>query len=126
MDMQNHEDLPFAAPYFTISRIGGDIQVAETTAHGTTRIIKRDEPDYPFGIDRSFGVGVAAPAATSPSPAPRPAGGDQSQTYLNVPFQEKDAAKAAGARWDATRKKWYVPSGRDINLFGKWLPQDLF
>ena len=25
---------------------------------------------------------------------------------LNVPYAEKDAAKAAGARWDAARKCW--------------------
>ena len=26
--------------------------------------------------------------------------------YLNVPFSEKDHAKALGARWDAGQKKW--------------------
>jgi ribonuclease HI len=28
--------------------------------------------------------------------------------YLNVSFQEKDAAKAKGARWDPSKKKWYI------------------
>ncbi len=30
--------------------------------------------------------------------------------YLKVPFTEKDAAKAAGARWDGEAKKWYAPN----------------
>ncbi|CAG1021541.1 DNA primase TraC [Methylococcales bacterium] len=43
-----------------------------------------------------------------------------SKTYLNVPYAQKDAAKALGARWDAARKKWYAPSGVDIALFVQW------
>ena len=29
--------------------------------------------------------------------------------YLNVPFEAKDAAKDAGAKWDAASKLWYAP-----------------
>lgn len=29
--------------------------------------------------------------------------------WLDVPFAEKDEAKAAGARWDAAEKRWYAP-----------------
>jgi hypothetical protein len=39
---------------------------------------------------------------------------------LNVPYEEKDAAKALGARWDPTRRTWYVPAGVDINKFARW------
>ena len=42
------------------------------------------------------------------------------KNYLNVPYAEKDAAKALGAKWDATNKKWYAPANADISLFGKW------
>ena len=45
-----------------------------------------------------------------------------SKTYLNVPFAQKDAAKALGARWDAANKKWYVPADKDITLFAQWQP----
>jgi hypothetical protein len=45
------------------------------------------------------------------------------KTYLNVPFAQKDAAKALGARWDAANKKWYVPDNKDITLFAQWQPQ---
>lgn len=41
-------------------------------------------------------------------------------TYLNVPFSQKDEAKALGAKWDPTNKKWYVPGGLDVALFVKW------
>ena len=40
--------------------------------------------------------------------------------YLNVPFAQKDEAKALGARWDAVQKKWYAPADKDITLFAKW------
>jgi hypothetical protein len=47
-----------------------------------------------------------------------------SKTYLNVPYAQKDAAKALGARWDAANKKWYVAADKDIALFSQWLPQN--
>ena len=46
-----------------------------------------------------------------------------SKTYLNVPFAQKDAAKALGARWDAANKKWYVLADKDIALFAQWQSQ---
>jgi len=30
------------------------------------------------------------------------------RTYLKVPFSQKDAAKASGARWDPEQRKWYI------------------
>lgn len=46
-----------------------------------------------------------------------------SKIYLNVPYQEKDSAKALGARWDPVNKKWYAPANKDITLFAKWQPE---
>ena len=43
-----------------------------------------------------------------------------SKIYLNVPFAQKDAAKALGAKWDATHKKWYVPASINITPFARW------
>jgi hypothetical protein len=43
--------------------------------------------------------------------------------YLNVPYAQKDAAKALGAKWDAAGKKWYVPADKDITLFAQWQSQ---
>lgn len=42
---------------------------------------------------------------------------------LEVPYQEKELAKALGARWDLRRKVWYVVACDDLTPFAKWLPQ---
>lgn len=42
-------------------------------------------------------------------------------TYLNVPFAEKNEAKALGAKWDPTERAWYVPEGRDAAPFARWM-----
>jgi exodeoxyribonuclease VII large subunit len=44
-------------------------------------------------------------------------------TYLNVSFKDKDAAKALGARWDSLQRQWFVPEGRELAPFALWLPK---
>jgi hypothetical protein len=44
--------------------------------------------------------------------------------FLNVPYAEKDEARALGARWNPGRKKWYVPAGVPLEPFEKWLDKD--
>lgn len=39
---------------------------------------------------------------------------------LKVPFNEKDQAKALGARWNGEAKHWYVPQGIEAAPFEKW------
>jgi putative DNA primase/helicase len=46
----------------------------------------------------------------------------QSVRYLKVPYQEKDQARRAGARWDAKAKSWYAPADIPLNLVAEWLP----
>ncbi|EJE50478.1 exonuclease VII, large subunit [Acidovorax sp. CF316] len=43
-------------------------------------------------------------------------------TYLVSSFADKDRVKALGARWDPTRRQWYVPEGRELAPFAQWLP----
>ena len=43
-------------------------------------------------------------------------------TYLTTSFSDREKVKALGARWDAEKKKWYVPDGRDLAAFSTWLP----
>lgn len=38
-------------------------------------------------------------------------------TPLNVKFDQRDAAKKLGARWDADRKSWVAPKGKDLEPF---------
>jgi hypothetical protein len=45
-------------------------------------------------------------------------------TFLNVPYAEKDEARALGARWNPGRKRWYVPAGVAVEPFAKWLSKD--
>nr|WP_308632422.1 DUF5710 domain-containing protein [Massilia sp. YIM B02763] len=45
-------------------------------------------------------------------------------TFLNVPYAEKDEARALGARWNPGRKRWYVPTGVALDPFEKWLAKD--
>src|SRR5208282_4071582 len=53
---------------------------------------------------------------------------EQTQTeerqYLVVPYPEREAAKAAGAKWDWREKLWYIgPEGSRAGLT-KWLPEN--
>lgn len=41
--------------------------------------------------------------------------------WLNVPFAEKDQAKALGARWNPVKKKWYVKDATDLSPFSAWV-----
>lgn len=45
-------------------------------------------------------------------------------TYLYVPYTEKDEAKKAGAKWDKEAKMWYAPKDSNLNNFTRWsVPQ---
>lgn len=44
------------------------------------------------------------------------------QPWLDVPFADKDAAKAAGARWDPKARRWYAPRPGIVEL-ARWLPR---
>jgi antirestriction protein ArdC/phage/plasmid primase-like uncharacterized protein len=50
-------------------------------------------------------------------------GGEEapSRSYINVPFKEKNAAKALGAKWDGKQQSWYIPAGIEAAQFSKWL-----
>jgi len=42
--------------------------------------------------------------------------------YMNVPYAEKDTAKAMGAKWDSKLKKWYYHGPiEDYIKFAKWI-----
>ena len=43
--------------------------------------------------------------------------------FLNVPYAEKDEARALGARWNPGKKRWYVPNGVAVEAFAKWMPE---
>ena len=48
----------------------------------------------------------------------------ENRQYLAVPYAEREAAKAAGAKWDWREKLWYIgPEGTREGL-AKWLPEN--
>ncbi len=40
---------------------------------------------------------------------------------LNVPYSQKDEAKALGAKWNPDIKKWYIDNRKKYNQFTKWI-----
>jgi Domain of unknown function (DUF5710)/UvrD-like helicase C-terminal domain/AAA domain len=40
---------------------------------------------------------------------------------LRVPFEQKDQAKSAGARWDNAKKVWFIPPGVETSHFRQWM-----
>ena len=45
---------------------------------------------------------------------------DSEKIYIQVSYNDKDHAKALGAKWDATKKSWYIFDYFDVTLFAKW------
>ena len=48
---------------------------------------------------------------------------NDTKTFLDVPFIEKNEAKSLGAKWDKVEKSWYAPAGTDLKESGldKWV-----
>ena len=44
---------------------------------------------------------------------------------LNVPYNDKDKAKALGAKWDMSTRKWYVLGPEDLKPFAQWMSTDV-
>ena len=44
--------------------------------------------------------------------------------YLNCPYEDKDAVKALGAKYDGKRKAWYINWDTDPEPFERWLLPD--
>ncbi len=43
---------------------------------------------------------------------------------LNVPYEEKNEAKALGAKWNQELKKWYIQNTENCTKFIKWIWSD--
>lgn len=49
----------------------------------------------------------------------------QQKQYLAVPYGERGAAKAAGAKWDKSAKSWYVGPQGDMERLSRWMPDNV-
>ena len=47
---------------------------------------------------------------------------EKKRIYLNVPFGEKDEAKQMGARWESSKKRWYIDGDNKhkVQMMGRW------
>nr|WP_307838142.1 DUF5710 domain-containing protein [Burkholderia plantarii] len=48
----------------------------------------------------------------------------QARQYLAVPYEQRNAAKAAGALWDKAAKSWYVGPRADAAKLERWKPEE--
>lgn len=127
MDQQANDPTPFDPPYFTFLETEDGRRVDETLADGTTRTVTRDA-SFPMAAQMSATPsrsGKIVPAGAAAPKSARTPGSKGAALLLDVPFAQKDKAKSIGAKWDADKKKWYVPLGLDIKLFEAWWPESL-
>lgn len=99
---------PFDPPYKIQDASAGDGRWVEVRADGT----QIDTKAPPAALHLPPSAPQKAPSASHKSA--------NAGTVLNVPFAEKDEAKRLGARWDAAKRKWYVPQGVDLTNFSRW------
>ena len=115
-----NDNPPFDPPYKTLLKTATGAKVIETLADGS----KRELEEIPLST-----LQVTTPSSPTTKPAKPNAStasaSDKAAVYLNVPFADKEKAKAKGAKWDAMKKKWYAPHGVDINVFKPWWPDAL-
>ena len=70
-------------------------------------------------IPFSISGGVCTRAAIKLTKPATPA---MTETFLRVEYREKDEVKRLGAYWSREHRQWYVPAGRDLTPFVRWLP----
>lgn len=99
---------PFDPPYISRIVTDGVERWVEVSADGTqTNSVPASRP-----------LNIQAVRTERPQPVDQTA--KPAVKFLNVPYAEKDDAKRLGARWDAARRKWYIPPGVDPAAFARW------
>lgn len=95
-----------------------DLQSAEEHLRtGPGRTVPSQLSPSTGGVAEAPVLPCLATQPTQPTQLAQPPG---QRTYLQVPFAEKEEAKALGARWDPEPKMWYVPAGCAIEAFSRW------
>jgi hypothetical protein len=103
--------------------LGAFLQLAEVDDSMRKRFQARGEEAFEKGAahkkagekEPTFSPATPRPAVPKAVPAP-------GHFYLHVPIEEKDEAKALGARWDSEQKKWWC-NPADKEKFTKWFPK---
>lgn len=93
----------------------------------------------PAGVDAApfakWSQGAATPAVeakpTQQAPEAQDGGqkaaqaAQQARQYLAVPYEQRNAAKAAGALWDKAAKSWYAGPRADMAKLEQWKPENV-
>jgi putative DNA primase/helicase len=89
----------------------------------------------PSGVDPSPFAQWAQKAVKTPAGDEKPVAVDadnkpapkrtESRLYLAVPYNERGAARAAGAVWDKGAKSWYAGSNADMAKLDQWKPENV-
>ena len=89
----------------------------------------QDERVGPYPEQLESTLDARADAAEPDGNGSRPTTAEPSQSasareYLAVPYDEKDAAKRLGARWDPDAQSWFIPAGVDPEPLARWRVAD--
>ena len=76
----------------------------------------------PPGTDAAPFAKWAQGAATA---AVKPRSAQSARQYLAVPYEQRNAAKAAGALWDKAAKSWYIGPRADAAKLERWKPENV-
>nr|WP_014386461.1 zincin-like metallopeptidase domain-containing protein [Comamonas testosteroni]AEX00590.1 TraC [Comamonas testosteroni] len=93
----------------------------------------------PAGVDAApfakWSQGAATPAVEAKPTQQAPEAQDggqkaaqavqQARQYLAVPYEQRNAAKAAGALWDKAAKSWYAGPRADMAKLEQWKPENV-
>ncbi|CDK99155.1 DNA primase TraC [Magnetospirillum gryphiswaldense MSR-1 v2] len=95
-----------------IFRAARDAEIIKTWVMEPERRPELERSATPQAVTSEQVIPEREEKAMAAEPTPR--------TYIAVPYDEKNEAKAAGAKWDRGAKSWYVPEGTDPAAFSKW------
>jgi 8-oxo-dGTP pyrophosphatase MutT (NUDIX family) len=95
---------------YLVARAGDEDSFRNTNEVLTARKASIYIDGYVQQLTKS-GVDLKARERPVTSQSQTASSGTSNRTYLNVSYAQKDIAKAAGAKWDADKKKWYYPNG---------------
>jgi hypothetical protein len=87
------------------------------------QLAAQDERVGPYPEQLQSTLDARADAAEPDATGSKPAAAQQSASareYLAVSYEEKDAAKRLGARWDPQAQSWYIPASVDPEPLARW------
>lgn len=70
-------------------------------------------------------AGTGAETVLQPAPQPTRTSGQSGRAYLAVPYDDREEARAAGAKWDKRAGSWYVGPGADESRLARWKPENV-